>query len=206
MSFEFPVAFFLGFHLVSEFLIFVLFWMQWILINVNKAKFSQKKHLKLLVKSRPWGALCISLSLLPWTEFTSWKTLITFTCMPAYFCHYYFPWSTWHVMFSNTKFHIRINISQVTFYRFIWIKPHSPSLTNLERLRSIFCQSVQICSREGQREENNGNGKGFCVTRKQNDGNRKAFCVIRKRKNQQIGQNIILFLLKSTTFLTLLNS
>ena len=85
--------------------------------------------------------------------------------MPAYFLHYFFIWSTKHVMFSHMKLQIGINICHVMFLRCVLIKTHSSSLTNLESSTSSFCQSVKICCREEQREENNGNCKAFCVTR-----------------------------------------
>ena len=72
-------------------------------------------------------------------------------------------------MFSQTKFEIAINICHITFLRCVRIDPHSASLTNVENLTGNFCQSVQICFREEQREENNGNCKAFCVTRKRNN-------------------------------------
>ena len=84
----------------------------------------------------------------------------------AYFRHYYFLWSTWHVIFLHTKFPIAIKISHVAFLQCVWIKPHSSNLTNVESLTSNFGQSVQMCCREKEKEENNGNCKAFCVTRK----------------------------------------
>ena len=35
----------------------------------------------------------------------------------------------------------------------VWIKPHSPSLTNIENSTSNFCQSVKICCREKKRRK-----------------------------------------------------
>ena len=45
---------YVAFHFVSEFLFFVLFCIMWMLTTVNKAKFSLRKILITLVKSRPW--------------------------------------------------------------------------------------------------------------------------------------------------------
>ena len=52
------------------------------------------------------------------------------------------------------------------FLQCVRIEPHSSGLTNVEKSTSNFRQSVQICCREEQREENNGNCKAFCVIRK----------------------------------------
>ena len=71
-------------------------------------------------------------------------------------------------MFSHTKFQIGINICHLTFLQCLQIKPHFSSLTNVENQTSNFCQSVQICRGEKEREENNGNCKAFCVIRKRN--------------------------------------
>ena len=49
------------------------------------------------------------------------------------------------------------------------LRPCSSNLTNLENSTSNFCQSVQICCREEQKEENNGYWKAFYVTRKCNN-------------------------------------
>ena len=73
------------------------------------------------------------------------------------------------VIFSHMKFQIAIKNSHVTFLQFVWIKPHSSSLTNLENSTSSFSQSVQIFCREEQKEENNGDCKAFCVTRKRSN-------------------------------------
>ena len=108
-------------------------------------------------------------------EFTSWKIFITFTCVPAYFHHYYFLWSTRYVIFSHTKFQIAINICHLTFLQCVWIKPHSFSLPNLESSESSFRQSVHICCSEEQKEENDGNCKAFCVTRKPKKQNQVQF-------------------------------
>ena len=69
-------------------------------------------------------------------------------------------------MFSHTKFQIGVSICQIILLQYVWIKPHSSSLTNEENLTSNFCQSFQICCGEKGREENNGNCKAFYVTRK----------------------------------------
>ena len=96
-------------------------------------------------------------------EFTSWKTYAT--CVLAYFRQYCFLWSACHVMFLHKKFLIGMNIYLVIFLQCVWIKPHSSSLTNEENLTRSFGQFVQISCRE-KKEENNGNCKAFCVTRK----------------------------------------
>ena len=49
------------------------------------------------------------------------------------------------------------------------LRPGSSNLTNLENSTRNFCQSVQTCCREEQKEENNGNCKAFYVTRKCNN-------------------------------------
>ena len=38
------------------------------------------------------------------------------------------------------------------------------NLTNVENSTSNFRQQVQVCSREEERKENNGNSKLFCAT------------------------------------------
>ena len=48
----------------------------------------------------------------------------------------------------------------------VWNEPHLSSLTNVENPTSNFHQSVQICCREEQGEENNGNCQTFCITHK----------------------------------------
>ena len=58
------------------------------------------------------------------------------------------------------------DICHITFLKCVRIDSHSPSLTNVENSTSNFRQSVQICCREEQKEENNGNWKAFGVTRK----------------------------------------
>ena len=59
-SLEFSAAFYFVFHSVSEFLFFVLFWMQWKLVTANKAKFPLQKTFS---KTLAWSMLCIRLSL-----------------------------------------------------------------------------------------------------------------------------------------------
>ena len=76
--------------------------------------------------------------------------------------------STWYVMFSQTKFQIGINICHKTLLQWVQFKPHSSTLTNIESLTSNIRQSFQICRRKKEKEENNGNYKAFCVTRKRN--------------------------------------
>ena len=67
-------------------------------------------------------------------------------------------------MFSPTKFHIVINISQITFSN----KPHLSSVTNVENLTRNFRQLIEICCREKEKEKNNGDCKAICVKRKLN--------------------------------------
>ena len=117
-----------------------------------------EKHWKLLVKSRLSRTSCRRLSF----HHEKYHPRLC----AAYVHYYYFLWSTWHGMFSHTKFQIEINISYVVFLQCTWIEPHSSSLTNVENLTSNFGQSVQICCREKEKEENNDNCKAFCVTRK----------------------------------------
>ena len=70
-------------------LLYVLFRMQWMLVNVNKAKFLQRKAFS---KITPWGTPCIRLSLHHEKHIP--------TCILAYFYQYCFLWSACHVMFS----------------------------------------------------------------------------------------------------------
>ena len=94
----------------------------------------------------------------------------TLTYIPTYFLtyfhQYYFFRSTWHIMFPHTDSQIVINIYCVTFLQCVWIKPNSSGLTNVENVTSNFRQFIQICCREKEKEENRGNCKAFCVTRK----------------------------------------
>ena len=46
------------------------------------------------------------------------------------------------------------------------MKSHLSSSTNVENFTSNFGQSVQICCREKEKEENNGNCKAFSVIHK----------------------------------------
>ena len=130
LSLEFPVAFHLVFHFVSDYLFFVLSWMYWILVTVNKAMFSLWKTFS---KISVWNMPCIRLNLL------YEKHLLT--CCPL-LLPLLFPLSTWHVMFSHAKFQIGINMYHVTFLQCVWIRSHSSSLTNEENLTSKFGQSV----------------------------------------------------------------
>ena len=87
-------------YFVSEFLFFVLFRMNWMLVTVNKVKFSLRKTF-------------IIFSNIPAKECSVYKTefallehfnIHMLACVPSYFRHYYFLWSMWHVMVSQTKF------------------------------------------------------------------------------------------------------
>ena len=157
--------------------LFILFWSFWFLcffgcceccLTWIRLSFHYGKQWWLSVKS--W----------PLNKFTTWKTIITFqqiyimknndniymlTCMPPYFRYYCFLWRTWHVMFSQTEFQTGINICHM-FLQCFRIEPHSSRLINVKNSTSNFRQFVQICCREKEREENNGNCKAFCFTRK----------------------------------------
>ena len=113
------------FHLVSDYLFFILSSMQWMLVTVNKTMFSLWKTFS---KISIWDMSCIRLSLLYEKHLLACCPLIP----PLLF-----PLSTWYVMFSQGKFQIAINMYHVTFLQCVWIKSHSSSLTNEGR---------QICS------------------------------------------------------------
>ena len=74
----------------------------------------------------------------------------------------------------NAKNSVLIIYAEAIIYLLLYglhdrtFNPHSSSLTNEEDLANIFGQSVQICCGEKEKEENNGNCKVFCVTRKLN--------------------------------------
>ena len=72
--------------------------------------------------------------------------------MLVYFRHYYFLWSTWHVIFSHTIFQIALNICHKAFLQSGQIKPHLSILTNVDNSRDNLRQSVQICCKEEERE------------------------------------------------------
>ena len=63
MSFEFSVVLHIGFYLVSEFLFFALFQRLWMLVTVNKAKFSPQETSITFSKTPAWVVPCIRLSL-----------------------------------------------------------------------------------------------------------------------------------------------
>ena len=63
LSRKFSVAFHIGFHLVSKLLFFLLFQMLWMLVTVNKAKFSPQETLITFSKTLAWGAPYKRLSL-----------------------------------------------------------------------------------------------------------------------------------------------
>ena len=85
-------------------------------------------------------------------------------------------------MVSHTEFQIAKNICHLTFLQCVGIKPHLCSLTNVENSTNKFRQSVQFYCKE-QREENNGNCKAFCITRKRKKSRfpRKTCFVIEKK-------------------------
>ena len=74
---------------------------------------------------------------------------------------------------NMSRFHTRNfrleSIFVTTFLQRVRIKPHLSSLRSVENSRNNFRQSVQICCREKEKEENDGNCKAFCVTRKHNN-------------------------------------
>ena len=72
-SLEFSVAF----HLVSEFLFFVLFWVLWMLVTLNNALFSLWKTLITFSKIPTLGWMLVILCKM---KFASRKIFITFTC------------------------------------------------------------------------------------------------------------------------------
>ena len=96
------------------------------------------------------------------TELTAWKRRYVRLLTPLLLSLKHL---SWHV----TKFQIWINIWQITFFQCIRTEPHSSILRNVENSTSNFRRSVQICRREEQREENNGNCKGFFVIHKRNN-------------------------------------
>ena len=81
-------------------------------------------------------------------------------------------------MFPHTNSQIVINIYCVTFLQWVWIKPHSSGLTNVEHFTSNFCQFIQICCREKEKEENKGNCKAFSVTRKRKNTVNTKICFL----------------------------
>ena len=111
------------------------------------------------------GLFC-SLELLFSVTLPSFCFLLFFRCSSAAII--ILSKSTWYVMFSQTKFQIGINICHKTLLQWVQFKPHSSTLTNIESLTSNIRQSFQICRRKKEKEENNGNYKAFCVTRKRN--------------------------------------
>ena len=117
----------------------------WILGTVNKAEFSPRKTSMILVKSWPWGEcwlLCIRLSLHNEKHYSFICPLTTVIII--------FSKVHGNVMLSHAKFQIGTNIFQMclTFLQYVWVKPHSSSLTNVKNTTNIFRQPVQICCRE----------------------------------------------------------
>ena len=92
---------------------------------------------------------------------------------------------------SHTKVEIRINICHIKFFQCVRFKPRSSSSTNVENSTSNFRQSVQICCREAQKEENNGNCQAFCVTRKRNKSERHQEKFVRKKKIMKLHEDSI---------------
>ena len=72
LSLNFSVAFHLRLHLVSEFLFFVLFRMLWMMVSMNKVKFSLQKTMITFSKFPATGCVVYKI------EFTSWKTFTIF--------------------------------------------------------------------------------------------------------------------------------
>ena len=56
----------------------------------------------------------------------------------------------------------------MTFLQCVRIEPHSSGLIKVKKSISNYRQSVQISCRDEEKEENKGNCKAFCVTRKLN--------------------------------------
>ena len=139
-------SFYFGFYPVLEFLFFLLFQIQRMLVIVNKSRFSPRKIFKTFIKIPTKGYPVYKI------ESTSSKRSRLLEC------HLLPP-----LLFSHTKFQIEINISHVTFLPFVWIKRHLSSLTNVENLTRKLGHSDQICCREKGKEETNGNFKAFCV-------------------------------------------
>ena len=101
--------------LVSEFLIFCTFF-EYANAGYHKAKTSLWKRLKTFstIPALVWILVTIYN-----IEFTSWKTIIQYSYVDLYahlLTQLYFLWSTWHVMFSQTKFQIGINICHVMIF------------------------------------------------------------------------------------------
>ena len=79
--------------------------------------------------------------------------------------------SKWEKHFSHNVPSLYLNYSTLVylnkcrkFDKQVWSV--SPDLLHIENLTSKFGQSLQICCREKEKEENNGNCKAFCVTHK----------------------------------------
>ena len=108
-----------AFHPFSDLLFFQVFKMLWMMVTVNKAKFLLRETLISFSKITAFQWMLVTAYKI---EFTSWKVLITLVCSLL------FSLSTWHVMFSQTKFQISINISHLTFHQCVGMKTSSYSV------------------------------------------------------------------------------
>ena len=149
-------------------------------ITVNKTTFSLRKILITISKSQTWGTPCMILSLHHEKHHSSLfvhllpSLLLPLKHMP---CNVF----THKILFG-------INICHLMFLQCVWIQLHLSSLTNIENLTRKFGQSVQICCRENEKEENNGNSKAFYVTYKLNKIGRslkKAVRIMMFRKKKK---------------------
>ena len=107
------------FHLFLDLLFFKVFNMLWMMVTVNKAKFLLRETLISFSKITAFQWMLVTAYKI---DFTSWKVLITLVCSLL------FSLSTWHVMFSQTKFQIAINISHLTFHQCVGMKTSSHSV------------------------------------------------------------------------------
>ena len=128
---------------------FLYFRIQWMLLTMNKVKFSLLEN---------WNA-AMGYAVYK-IEFTSWKT----SCLVVYSptsANIISPEA--HVMpcLHAQNFKFKINIVHVTFLQYVWIKPNWSILTNVENLTSNFGQSVQIYCREKEQEV--GDDLSACV-------------------------------------------
>ena len=149
----------------------------WILVTGYKIEFTSWKHFLPIFPLTSAIIIFYKVHPLHKIEFTSWKH-----------CSLVFPLTSaiiifskvhGNVMLSDKKYHITTNILHLTFLQCVWTKPNLFSSSNVENLTSNFCQSIQICCREKEKDEINVN----C----------RAFCVILKRKNETVLSKYIFF-------------
>ena len=156
LSLEFYGAFHFGFHPVwisSNF--FVLFRMQWMLVTVNKARFSLRKTL--VTFSEISAMRCAVYKI----EFAPWKTY-SLVCRRT---SAIIISSEAHGMSCLNRRNSRLekNICHVTFLQCAWVKLHSSSLTNVEQLTSNFGHSVQIYNRGKEKTKMMAIAKSFTL-------------------------------------------